>query len=60
MKPKLNKVKLKNLTQDKKTLPADMTPMVAGGGLWDTKVGCVPTYKICISHNQWCGPTGVC
>ncbi|SFC92012.1 hypothetical protein [Pseudoalteromonas denitrificans] len=32
MKLKLNKKKLKNLSKDQKSLPADMTPQVAGGG----------------------------
>ncbi|SFC30873.1 hypothetical protein [Pseudoalteromonas denitrificans] len=31
MKLKLNKKKLKNLSKDNKSLPADMTPMIAGG-----------------------------
>ncbi|WDE02111.1 MULTISPECIES: hypothetical protein [Thalassomonas] len=31
MKLKLNKKKLKNLSKDKKSLPAEMTPQVAGG-----------------------------
>ncbi|WP_281560218.1 hypothetical protein [Thalassomonas sp. RHCl1] len=31
MKLKLNKKKLKNLSQDKKRLPAEMTPQVGGG-----------------------------
>ena len=31
MKLKLNKNKLKNLSQDKKSLPAQMTPQIAGG-----------------------------
>ena len=35
MKLKLNKNKLKNLSQDKKRLPADMTPQVGGGGFTD-------------------------
>ncbi|WDE02747.1 MULTISPECIES: hypothetical protein [Thalassomonas] len=33
MKLKLNKKKLKNLSKDKKSLPAEMTPQVAGGGI---------------------------
>ena len=32
MKLKLNKKKLKNLSNDASALPADMTPQVAGGG----------------------------
>ncbi|SFD71559.1 hypothetical protein [Pseudoalteromonas denitrificans] len=32
MKLKLNKKKLKNLSNDNKTLPAEMTPNVAGAG----------------------------
>ena len=31
MKLKLNKKKIKNLSKDNKTLPADMTPQIAGG-----------------------------
>ncbi|WDE04321.1 hypothetical protein SG34_023725 [Thalassomonas viridans] len=31
MKLKLNKKKLKNLSQDKKSLPAEATPQVGGG-----------------------------
>ncbi|SFC58202.1 hypothetical protein [Pseudoalteromonas denitrificans] len=31
MKFKLNKKKIKNLSQDKKSLPEAMTPMVGGG-----------------------------
>jgi len=31
MKFKLNKKKLKNLSNDNKTLPAEMTPHIAGG-----------------------------
>lgn len=31
MKLKLNKKKLKNLSNDNKALPVDMTPMIAGG-----------------------------
>ncbi|SFD41269.1 hypothetical protein [Pseudoalteromonas denitrificans] len=31
MKLKLNKKNLKNLSKDAKTIPADMTPQVAGG-----------------------------
>ncbi len=31
MKLKLNKKKIKNLSQDNKALPAEMTPKIAGG-----------------------------
>ncbi len=31
MKLKLNKKKMKNLSKDNKAVPAEMTPMVAGG-----------------------------
>ncbi|SFD37288.1 hypothetical protein [Pseudoalteromonas denitrificans] len=31
MKLKLNKKKIKNLSQDKQSLPAAMTPQIAGG-----------------------------
>ena len=34
VKLKLNKKKLKNLSKDKKDLPAEMTPQVAGGFNW--------------------------
>ncbi|WDE11081.1 hypothetical protein [Thalassomonas haliotis] len=59
MKIKLKKTNLKKLSQDKKILPADMTPKVAGGGDYATDT-CLPTYKACFTVNQWCGPTGVC
>ncbi|WP_170940796.1 hypothetical protein [Pseudoalteromonas sp. NBT06-2] len=36
MKLKLNKKKLKNLSKDNKTLPANMTPKIAGGGTFHT------------------------
>jgi len=32
MKLKLNKKKIKNLSKDRKSLPAEMTPQIAGGG----------------------------
>jgi hypothetical protein len=35
MKLKLNKKKLKNLSKDRKSLPAEMTPQIAGGGIFD-------------------------
>ena len=37
MKLKLNKKKIKNLSKDKHSLPANMTPQVAGGILWPTR-----------------------
>ncbi|WP_281561392.1 hypothetical protein [Thalassomonas sp. RHCl1] len=46
MKLKLNKKKLKNLSKDNKTIPAAMTPQVAGGirsPELETIVVCDPT-----------------
>lgn len=37
MKIQLNKQKLKNLTKDRKVLPGDLTPKVAGG--WGVQEG---------------------
>jgi hypothetical protein len=42
MKLKLNKKKLKNLSNDVKVLPANLTPNIAGGGL-DAGVSNRPT-----------------
>ncbi len=47
MKLKLNKKKLKNLSQDTKMLPEQMTPMVAGGRPMPTDlVMCPPSGEI--------------
>ena len=35
MKLKLNKKKIKNLSKDRKSIPAEMTPQIAGGGYFD-------------------------
>ncbi|SFD64903.1 hypothetical protein [Pseudoalteromonas denitrificans] len=43
MKLKLNKKKLKNLSKDNKSLPADMTPQVGGGKGFNSFEVC-PTY----------------
>ncbi len=34
MKLKLNKKKMKSLTNDSKTIPANATPQIAGGGFF--------------------------
>jgi len=47
MKLILNKKKLKNLSKDNKTVPAEMTPLVGGGARRETNHGddqCVPSH----------------
>ncbi|SFD67403.1 hypothetical protein [Pseudoalteromonas denitrificans] len=44
MKLKLNKKKIKNLSNDNKKIPAEMTPLIAGAGT----TGC----------DEWALPTG--
>lgn len=50
MKIKLNKKKIKSLSDDKKTIPAEMTPQVAGGN------GDEFTFAIGNGRQFTCGP----
>lgn len=44
MKLKLKKSNIKNLSKDAKTVPAELTPQVAGG-------------KVAGTHYEWCDPS---
>lgn len=54
MRLKLNKKKLKNLSNDKKSLPIDITPKIGGGAETYTHP------KVCATSPIICDTTGYC
>jgi len=54
MKLKLHKKKLKNLSNDKKSLPVDITPKIGGGALPYSHP------KVCATNPDICDTTGYC
>ncbi|TMP78264.1 hypothetical protein CWB73_17070 [Pseudoalteromonas phenolica] len=53
MKLKLNKKKIKALSSDSKSIPAEMTPQVAGGNKYFTDVTSAWGLTHCVAHT--CG-----